>query len=126
MVDKVDKPVDLAACCGIWVVGPNGVGKSHHVRHSYNLTESQILDKNINKWFDQWNPLQHKAILLDDLDPTHKALGHYIKRWADKYPFECEVKGGSIAKIRPEKLFVTSQYTPEQIWQEDTALVRAI
>lgn len=70
--------------------------------------------------------MQHKVVLLDDLDTSHKTLGTYIKRWADKYPFECEVKGGSIAKIRPEACYVTSQYTPKDIWPEDEALVRAI
>lgn len=124
--DQVKEAEELKECCGIWVVGPNGVGKSHYVRHTYGYTDKEILDKNINKWFDQWDPLSHKAVLLDDLDTSHKALGHYIKRWADKYPFECEVKGGTIGKIRPEKLFVTSQYTPKDIWSEDEALVRAI
>jgi len=86
-VDNMPKAKDLDKTTGIWIWGPRGVGKSHHVRHGYNYTEDQILKKNCNKWFNDWNPVEHKAVLLDDFDKSHNALGHHLKIWADKYAF---------------------------------------
>lgn len=41
----------------------------------------------------------------------------YLKHWADKYPFRPEIKGASLAPIRPRRIFVTSNYPPEQIFK---------
>lgn len=49
---------------------------------------------------------------------------HY-KRWFDRYPITVEVKGGQMV-INPELVIVTSQYTPEQIWEGDTTTLDAI
>ena len=119
MIDKLDKPKDLDHTTGIWIWGPRGVGKSHHVRHAYGYTEEEILKKNCNKWLNDWDLLKHKAILLDDLDKAHANLGHFLKIWGDKYAFQAEVKGSTIPAIRPEHIFVTSNYSPLEIWPED-------
>jgi len=36
------------------------------------------------------------------------------------------VKGGTLQNIRPEKVFITSQYRPNEIWEDDPAMVAAI
>jgi len=116
---------ELESTCGVWVLGPKGVGKSHYVRNTCGYTREQILNKNINKWYDDWTSV-HKVVLLDDLDTSHVHLGHYLKQWADKYPFQAEVKGSTKFSIRPEKIIVTSNYTPEQIWDKDSKMADAI
>lgn len=49
---------------------------------------------------------------------------HY-KRWTDRYPISVEVKGGSMV-INPELVIITSQYTPEQIWEGDKTTLEAM
>jgi len=74
------------------------------------LLPSEILNKNSNKWWDGWTN-DHKAALIEDLDTD--CLGHYLKIWADKYPFQAETKGSSKHSIRPKAIYITSNYRPD-------------
>lgn len=46
--------------------------------------------------------------------------------WADRYPFQAEIKTDSTGLIRPEIIVVTSNYSPEEIWGHDPAMVATI
>lgn len=94
-----------------WYYGKSGCGKTSTVHK----LEPHLYDKNINKWWDGYK--NEDAVLIDDIDPTHHFIGHHLKRWADHYPFNAEVKGSTV-QIRPERIYITSQYHPDQIWSE--------
>lgn len=102
--------VDLDNLDNLWIYGTSGCGKSRYVRDNY--PRDELYDKLLNKW---WDGYQHEpTVLLDDVDPdVCKFLGHHIKRWADRYVFRAEVKGGAM-QIRPTRLVVTSQFLPYQ------------
>ena len=104
---------DLDTLDNYWIVGPPGTGKSHYARRTY----PEHYDKPLNKW---WDDYKHQGtVILDDFDENHACLGSHLKRWADKYPFTAEVKGGA-TRLRPLRIVVTSNYTIDQIWKDQT------
>ena len=105
------KPAELDQLDNLWLVGPSGCGKSTWVHRSY----PGAFIKGWSKWWDGFDTddIEHKTVVLDDLHPKW-AEKELLKNWADKFPFVAEVKGGA-AIIRPERIIVTSNYTPEQV-----------
>lgn len=100
-------PLDYQDTPNIWIWGPPGVGKSRQ----YQDKEPYL--KMANKWWDGYD--QDEIALLEDWGPDQKCLGHHLKIWADRYPFLAEVKG-TVIKIRPKQIVVTSNFRMEDIW----------
>ena len=107
----------------LWIHGPSGSGKSRWV----NLTYPRCYRKLNTKWWDGYSVVDpdHKVVLCEDLHPDTWDVLPQLKVWADHYPFRAETKGSSLT-IRPEKIVVTSNYTPERCFarREDVAAVR--
>ena len=68
--------------------------------------------KDTNKWFQDYN--FEKVLIIEEATPEFckKNKGRF-KRWTDQYAFPVEVKGDSIALVRPEFIIVTSNYSLE-------------
>lgn len=99
-----------------WFVGPSGTGKSKTAREQ----NPGAFDKDPKeRWWDGYNG--EDVVLIDDFDKFQKAQGGDLKRWSDRYPFPAAIKGGYL-KIRPKKIVVTSQYLPEDIWDDKETL----
>ena len=95
-----------------WWVGPTGTGKS---RSLWELHPSHY-SKGLNKWWDGYE--DEGVVALEEMTPEHgKFLGHFLKIWADRYPFNGEIKGSTIKGIRPNKIIVLSNYTIEECFE---------
>lgn len=99
----------------LWFYGPSGSGKSSSARRSY----ADYYTKDVTKWWTNYRG--QSVVILDDLDPYHKSLGYYIKLWADRYPFQAELKNDGVM-IRPKIVIITSQYLPEDIWDDQATI----
>jgi len=96
---------------GIWYCGLAGCGKSSRARSE----NPGAFVKNLSLWWDGYN--DEDTVLIEDMDPFHKAFARDFKIWSDRYVFTAEIKGGSM-KIRPKKIVVTSQYMIENVWED--------
>ena len=91
-----------------WWVGPSGTGKS---RALWDLYPNHFA-KSINKW---WDGYRHETVVaIEEWSPESSLTAQSLKRWADRYPFTGEIKGGVMQKLRPRKIIVLSNYTLEQ------------
>ena len=100
-----------------WWVGPSGTGKSKTLWELY----PDHFAKGINKW---WDGYKHEDVVaIEEWSPDSHLTAQSLKKWADRYPFPGEIKGGLMSRLRPKKIIILSNYTLEQCFprQEDLA-----
>jgi hypothetical protein len=117
--ENLGMPASLTHVSGVWIWGPSGSGKSSHARDLFR--DAYI--KPTTKWWDGY--VDHQQVIIDDLDPSHAWLAYLLKIWTDRYAFIAEVKG-CVLSIRPEVVCITSQFSIDQIWENDPETVQAL
>lgn len=114
--DYATMPPDADGVTGEWFYGPTRSGKSRTARDQ----NPGFYLKMCNRWWDGYNG--EDAVIIEDFDKKHgESLGYYLKIWADRYAFPAEIKASKV-NIRPKKIIVTSNWSPQQIWSEPESL----
>lgn len=108
MFDEPTESIDVLD--NYWYYGKSGSGKSSTARKKY----PGAFIKMANKWWDRY--AGQDTVIIDDVSPNHYALIDDMKNWSDHYVCPVETKGGVIS-IRPKRVVVTSQYTPEEVFK---------
>lgn len=91
-----------------WWYGPTGTGKSYKVWKDY----PDHYQKELNKWWDNYTG--QDIVVIEEWCPKNECTASQLKIWADRYPFSAQIKGGTLQRIRPKKIIVTSNYTIDQ------------
>jgi len=99
-----------------WLYGESGDGKSSKARRENPVLYVKDVDHDSERWWDMYEG--EEVALIEDLSPYNIKMTDALKKWSDRYPFKAQVKG-SYMQIRPRKIVVTSQYTIDEIWQDE-------
>jgi hypothetical protein len=111
----------------LWIWGPTSTGKSRWA--NCQAPPGYLLKKNVNKWWCGYNPVKHRCVVIDDypsINSGGNCLVHHMKLWADRYPFQGEVKGSTIL-VQPGRFcfIVTSNFQINECFSnpEDVAAI---
>jgi len=97
-----------------WYVGPAGCGKTWMARTKNKV--HYLKDPN-TKWWCGY--VDQPCVIIEDYDKKcDPMLQQMLKRWADRWPFNAETKGGHF-NVRPSKIIITSNYTMRDVFGHD-------
>lgn len=114
---KPERPLIIEELQNEWWYGETGTGKSRELWERF----PGHYQKSLNKWWDGYN--NEAIVAIEEWAPKNEVTASFLKIWADRYPFTGEIKGGTLQKLRPLKIIVLSNYTPEECFTDEQDLL---
>ena len=93
-----------------------GVGELHGPEVAELVYKGLYIKEPNDKWWDGY--IGQELVIIDDFDKYNLKQSGDMKRWLDIYPFQAQMKG-SMMMIRPKRIVVTSNYHPDEIWDDE-------
>lgn len=120
-------------CHNLWIWGETGTGKSFFINyfikginhwwsrycndHNIQYFELRAFNHQKTKWWCGY--MGEEIVIINEVNPTFCSwYANEIKEWVDQYPFNAEVKGSNIGKIRPLFFIFTSNYNLDECFCE--------
>jgi len=104
----------------IWLYGKAGTGKTSSPINIALDSNHSFYIKDESKWWDGYEQQDH--IILDDFGG--KMDYRNLLRLLDRYPYQGECKG-SYVKINSPYIWITSEFSPNDLW-EDNQLAQVV
>lgn len=120
-------------CHNLWLWGETGTGKSFFITYfKYGINKwwerrckrlnqpyfpLRIFNHQKSKWWCGY--MGEEIVVINEVNPTFCSwYANEIKEWVDQYPFNAEVKGSNLGKIRPLFFIFTSNYNLDECFCE--------
>lgn len=87
--------------------GAPGTGKTRTAYEAHNNTE--IYMKNDSIWWDGYT--NQPIVIIDDYAPYHALRLNELLRLADRYPYQVQIKGGTIQFVA-KRIYITTNFEP--------------
>lgn len=99
-----------------YLYGVPGAGKSMFARTDA-APHGPLYLKEINNWWCGYDPKVHTGgVLIDDLGNGDRWIADRLKQWTDRYAFPASRKNRPAVNIRPKRIYITSNYSLEQLF----------
>jgi len=108
----------------MWYSGSTGTGKTR-LAHLLTKGNAWVAPDISFQWFDGYSG--QESVIVDDIGPSegqHPPRNVWL-RMTDRYPMQVPVKGGFVDWV-PKRIFVTSNFTPEDVFHSDRACLRRV
>lgn len=108
--------------------GVPGAGKSQWCRHHANAVEnSPLYLKDFSQWWCAYDSRLHTGgVLIEDIGLGDKWMVDRLKLWTDRYAFAANRKNRPAMMIRPKRIYITSNYSLEQLFGDSPIDVVAL
>lgn len=119
---SLTQPVRTTAPFVFWLYGETGVGKTRCAFKSARCLarndgrgEDDIwISSGGLKWFDGYDG--QSVAIFDDFRAKHVSSFPFLLRLLDRYPVQCEFKGGFVSWV-PKYIFITCPYTVDECFR---------
>jgi len=109
-----------------WFEGVPGSGKSQLARKMLTADGAQFYQKDFTSWWDNYDPNIHSGVLIEDIGLGDVWIIDRLKMWTDRYAFPAQRKGRPSLTIRPLRIIITSNFTPERLFGSNPINVEAM